>query len=129
MRLTKETVVQLNERRHDEKCKEAVRQIVCLAGIRVPPDEPKGRSVKWKVGLTILAVLPFVFTWSRLVLYLVEEALTVLLGIAVILTLTWITLTAFFLLWQGASLAFIHLKRIIRRGTSISDRPLALHRR
>jgi hypothetical protein len=113
-----------------KKRKEAVTQIVCLAGIRDPPDEPKGRSVRWKAGLMILAVLPFIFALRpRLVLYLVEEALTVLLGIAVILTLTWITLTALLLLWQGASLVFLHLKRIIRRGTSTGDRPLALHRR
>jgi hypothetical protein len=65
---------------------------------------------------------------QRLVVYLVEEAFTVLLGIAVILALTWITLTAFLLLWQGASLVFLQLKRIIRRGTSIGDRPFALHR-
>jgi len=77
----------------------------------------------------ILAALSFIVaSWQRLVLYLVEEAFTVLLGIAVILTLAWITLTAFLLLWQGASLVFLHLKRIIRRGTSIGDRPLALHR-
>jgi len=77
----------------------------------------------------ILAALSFIVaSWQRLVLYLVEEAFTVLLGIAVILTLAWITLTAFLLLWQGASLVFLQLKRIIRRGTSIGDRPLALHR-
>jgi len=76
----------------------------------------------------ILAALSFIVaSWQRLVLYLVEEAFTVLLGIAVILTLAWITLTAILLLWQGASLVFLQLKRI-RRGTSIGDRPLALHR-
>ena len=77
----------------------------------------------------ILAALSFIAAgWQRLVLYLVEEAFTVLLGIAVILTLAWITLTAFLLLWQGASLVSLHLKRIIRRGTSIGDHPLALHK-
>lgn len=97
--------------------------------IRGPPDEPKGRTVKWQAGLMVLAVLLFIFAWrQRLVLYLVEEAFTVLLGIAIILTLTWITLTAFLLLWQGASLVFLQVKQIIRRGTSIGDRPLALHR-
>ncbi len=61
----------------------------------------------------ILAALSFIVaSWQRLVLYLVEEAFTVLLGIAVILTLAWITLTAFLLLWQGASLVFLQLKRI-----------------
>lgn len=34
MRLTKETVVHMPDQRHDEKCKEAVTQIVCLAGTR-----------------------------------------------------------------------------------------------
>ena len=120
----------MTDQRHDEKVQEAVTEIGCLAGIRGPPDEPKGRSVRWKSELMILAVLPFIFAWRpRLVLYLVEEALAVLLGIAVILTLTWITLTAFLLLWQGASLVFLQLKRIIRRGTSTGDRSLALHRR
>jgi hypothetical protein len=77
----------------------------------------------------ILAALSLIVaSRPRLVLYLVEETFTVLLGIAVILTLAWITLTAFLLLWQGASLVFVQLKRIIRRGTSIGDRPLALHR-
>jgi len=51
----------------------------------------------------ILAALSFIVAgWQRLVLYLVEEAFTVLLGIAVILTLAWITLTAFLLLWHGS---------------------------
>jgi hypothetical protein len=83
----------------------------------------------------ILAVLPFIFVWQpRLVLYLVEEALTVVLGIAVILALTWITLTAFLLLWQGASLVFLQLKRMIRGGTNIGESPpcssqaISLHR-
>jgi hypothetical protein len=77
----------------------------------------------------ILAALSFIVVGrQRLVLYLVEEAFTVLLGIAAIFTLAWITLTAFLLLWQGASLVFLQLNRIIRRGTSIGDRPLALHR-
>jgi hypothetical protein len=77
----------------------------------------------------ILAVLSLIVaSRQRLVLYLVEETFTVLVGIAVILTLAWITLTAFLLLWQGASLVFVQLKRIIRRGNSMGDRPLALHR-
>ena len=85
--------------------------------------------MKWKAGLMVLAVLLFILAWRpRMVVYLVEEALTVLLGIAVILTLTWIALTAFLLLWQGASLVFLQLKQIIRQGTSMSDRSLALHR-
>jgi hypothetical protein len=81
--------------------------------------------------MTLAALLFIVAVRQRLVLYLVEEAFTVLLGIAVILTLAWITLTAFLLLWQGASLVFLHLKRVIRRGTNIGDigdRPLALQR-
>jgi hypothetical protein len=78
--------------------------------------------------MTLAALLFIVVVRQRLVLYLVEEAFTVLLGIAVILTLAWITLTAFLLLWQGASLVFLQMKRIIGRGTSIGDRPLALHR-
>ena len=72
----------------------------------------------------ILAALSFIVaSWQRLVLYLVEEASTVLLGIAVIFTLAWITLTAILLLWRGGSLVFLQLKRIILRGTSIGDRP------
>ena len=77
----------------------------------------------------ILAALSFIVVGrQRFVLYLVEEAFTVLLGIAIILTIAWTTLTSFFLLWQGTNLVFLQLKRIIRRGTSIGDRSLALHR-
>ena len=77
----------------------------------------------------ILAALSFLVAGrQRLVLYLVEETSTVLLSIAVIFTLAWFTLTACLLLWQGAILVFLQLKRIIRRGTSMGDRPLALHR-
>jgi len=72
----------------------------------------------------ILAALSFIAAgWQRFGPVLVEEAFTVLLGIAVIFTLAWITLTAFLLLWQGAGLVFLHLKRIHSRGTSIGDHP------
>ena len=82
-----------------------------------------------KAGLMIVGVLsPIVERWQRWVLYLVEEAFTILFGVAVIFTLTWITLTGFLLLWQGASLVFLQLKRIIPRGAGIGDRPVTLHR-
>lgn len=72
----------------------------------------------------ILAALSLVFReQSRLVRYLVEEALTVLLGIAVLLALVWITLIAFLLFWQGASFVFSRLKLIIREGTRVVNAP------
>lgn len=58
-------------------------------------------------------------------MYLVEEAFTVLLGTAVLLTLILISVIAFLLLWQGACLVFLRLKGIVGRITSIRDRPLS----
>ena len=82
-----------------------------------------------KAGLMIFGALsPIVERWQRWALFLVEEAFTILFGIAVVFTLTWITLAGFLLLWQGASLVFLQMKRIIPRGPSIGDRPLAIRR-
>ena len=61
--------------------------------------------------------------------YIVEEALTVLLVIAVLHLVILLTAIAFLLLWQGAIFTFLQLKRIIGRITNVRDRPLALSRR
>lgn len=57
-------------------------------------------------------------------MYLVEEALTFLLAIAVLLIIILLTATAFLLLWQAACLGFLQLKRIIGWIASIDERPL-----
>lgn len=82
--------------------------------------------MNWKAGLNVFVVLALIFAGQpRLSMYLVEEAFTVLLGIAVLLILILLTVIAFLLLWQGASLAFLRLKGIVGQITSIRDRPLS----
>lgn len=70
----------------------------------------------------ILAVQP------RLSMYLMEEAFTVLLGIAVLLILLLLTVIAFLLLWQGASFVFLRLKGMIDLIISVRGRPRVLGR-
>jgi hypothetical protein len=70
----------------------------------------------------ILAVQP------RLSMYLMEEAFTVLLGIAVLLILLLLTVITFLLLWQGAGSVFLRLKRIGELIISVRGRPRVLGR-
>jgi len=57
-------------------------------------------------------------------MYLVEEAFTFLLLLAVLLILTLLTVTSFFLLWQAARFVFLQLNGILGWVTSMDKRPL-----
>lgn len=57
-------------------------------------------------------------------MYLVEEALTFLLAIAVLLLLIQLTVTAFLLLWQAVCFGFLQLKGLLGWIASIHERPL-----
>lgn len=86
--------------------------------------------MKWKVGLTIIIALALIVAaQSRLSAYVLQEALVVLLGTAVVLLFILLTLTVFLLLWQGASFLLLGLTWLVGRTTSVRDRPLALNRR
>lgn len=88
------------------------------------------QNVKWKVGLVIIVALALIFAaQSRLSAYVLQEALVVVLGTAVLLLLILLTLITFVLLWQGASFVLLRLTRLVGRITSVRDRPLALNRR
>ena len=88
------------------------------------------QNVKWKAGLKILVSLALIFAVQlRLGAYVLQEALVVVLGIAVLLLLILLTLIAFLLLWQGASFVLLQLTRLVGRVTSVRDHPLALNRR
>ena len=85
--------------------------------------------MKWKAGLKIFVALVLLFAAQpRLSAYIVEETLTVLLGIAVLHLVILLTAIVFLLLWQGAIFAFLQLKKIVGRITNAQDRPLALNR-
>lgn len=88
------------------------------------------QKVKWKVPLKIIVALAFIFAaqW-RLGAFVLQEALVVVLGIAVPLLLILLTLIVFLLIWHGANFVLLRLKRLVGRITSIRDRPLALNRR
>ncbi len=84
--------------------------------------------MNWKTGLKILVALAFFVAFAgqpKLSVYLVEEAFTVMVGIAVLLILILLIVVAFLLLWQGASLVLLRLKGIVGRVTSIHDGPLS----
>ena len=57
-------------------------------------------------------------------IYLVEEAFTFQLILALILILVLLAVTAFLLLWQAACFGFLQLRRIIGWITSIDERRL-----
>ena len=74
--------------------------------------------------------LPLILTLQKwLGVYLVEEALTVLLGIALVLVLLLLIVIVSLLLGHGASLVFLWMKGIVDRITSIRERPLRPDRR
>lgn len=90
----------------------------------------KEQNVKWKAGLKIFVALALLFAaQSRLSAYVLQEALVVVLGTAVVHLLMLVTLIAFLLVWQGASFLLLGLTRLAGRITSVRDRPLALNRR
>lgn len=72
--------------------------------------------------MTVAALALIAVGQPRLSEYLVEEALTVLLGVAALLLPMLFTVIAFLLLWQGASLAFRRLKARIERITIVRER-------
>lgn len=75
--------------------------------------------------LIVVATLALMFAaQTRLGMYLVEETLTVLLSIAVVLIPLLLIVIAILLLWQGASLGFLWLKGIVDRITSIRNHPM-----
>lgn len=89
----------------------------------------RDQNVKWKTGLKILVGVALIFAaQSRLGAYVLQEALIVVLGTAILLLLVWLTLIVFLLFWQGASFVF-RLIWLVARITSVRDRPLALNRR
>lgn len=90
----------------------------------------KVQNVRWKIGLKIIVPLALIFAeQSRLSAYVLQEALVIVLGTAVLLLLILLTLIAFLLLWQGAGFVLYGLTRLVGRITSVRDRRLALNRR
>lgn len=88
------------------------------------------QNVKWKIGLKIIVALALIFgAQSRMTAYVLQEALVVVLGTAVLLLLILLTLIAFILLWQVASFVLLRLTRLVGRITSVRDSRLALNRR
>ena len=57
-------------------------------------------------------------------MYLVEEAFTFLLVLAVLLILILLTVTAFLLLWQAARCVFLQLNGIVGWIGSVGKRPV-----
>jgi uncharacterized membrane protein len=79
--------------------------------------------VTWKAGLEILFALALLYAAQpRSSVYMIEEAMTILLGIAVLLILVLLTVVAFLLLWEGARLVSLYLKWVLRLITG--DGPL-----
>jgi hypothetical protein len=86
--------------------------------------------VNRKAGMMVLFTLVFIFVWQpRLSMYSVEEALTVMLGMAILLTLLLLPVIAFLLLWHGARFVFLLLKGVFDFIVSVRDRPRVLHGR
>jgi hypothetical protein len=81
--------------------------------------------VNGKAGLKILFALALLYAAQpRSSVYMIEEAMTILLGIAVLLILVLLTVVAFLLLWEGARLVSLCLKWVVRLVTGIADRRL-----
>ena len=79
--------------------------------------------MNWKAGLMILVTLALiVLAQPRLSVYSVEEALAVVLGVAVGVVFVLLPVIAFLFLWQGARFVFVRLKGMVVRITSIRDR-------
>lgn len=83
--------------------------------------------MNWKAGLKFLAVLALIYAYAaqpRLTVFMAEEALTVLLGIAFVLISILLAAIVLLLLWQVASLVFLCLKWVLRPITGMRERPL-----
>jgi hypothetical protein len=66
-----------------------------------------------KAGMMVLIIFVLIFVWQpRLSVYLVEEALTVLLSIAALLILLILPVIAFLFLWHGASFVLLRIKGV-----------------
>lgn len=81
-----------------------------------------GLKILVVLALFVLALLFAAQPW--LSVYLVEEALTVLLSIALLLALILISAMALLLLWHGARFLFLMPKRIVGRIASLRGRPV-----
>ena len=66
-----------------------------------------------KAGMMVLITFAFIFLWQpRLSVYLVEEALTVLLSIAVLLILLLLPIIAFLFLWHGVRFVLLRIRGV-----------------
>jgi hypothetical protein len=66
-----------------------------------------------KAGMMVLITLGFVFVWQpRLSVYLVEEALAVLLSVAALLILLLLPVIAFLFLCHGARFVLLRIKGV-----------------
>jgi len=83
--------------------------------------------VNWKAGLKFLVVLSVIYAYTvqpGLTVFMVEEALTVMLGIAALLIPTLLIAIVFLLLGQVARLVFLCVKWLLRPITGARERPL-----
>lgn len=85
--------------------------------------------MNWKPRLIILIALALILavqTW--LGVYWVEEALTVLLGIALVLIPLLLIMIAFLLIWHAVSHVFLWMKGIFDRIASTGEHPMRPNR-
>ena len=83
-----------------------------------------------KAAMITLIILVFMFVWqARLSVYSVEEALTVVFCIAVLLLFLLLPVMAFLLLWHGARFLLLRLKDVFALNIGVRVRPRALHGR
>ena len=83
--------------------------------------------MNWKAGLKFLVVLSVIYAYTvqpGLTVFMVEEALTVMLGIAALLIPTLLIAIVFLLLGQVARLVFLCVKWLLRPITGARERPL-----
>ena len=88
-------------------------------------DHPRVRIVNWRPRLIISVALGLILAVQEwLGVYWVEEALTVLLGIALVLIPLLLIVIALLLLWHGSSRVFLWMKGMLDRITGIRERTL-----
>ncbi len=88
------------------------------------------QNVKWKAGLSILFALALILAaQSWLSVFVLQEALVVVLGTAFFLLAIFLTLSIFLFLWQGACFLLDRLRRSVGRIPSVRERPVVLNRR
>jgi glucose-6-phosphate-specific signal transduction histidine kinase len=76
-------------------------------------------------ALCVAIVATFILVGRpRLSLYSVQELVTFLLGIAILLILLSAIVIAFFFSWQGAKLGLFRLKAVFSRIASVRARPI-----